>query len=303
MNQVQTENIFQELPGYEEAARQVSRGLHEKVLQGGKWTRTLADLLHGTWLGHPLHALLTDVVIGSWVFGALFDWIGILTGPGFTKKKAEEAADGLLAVGAASAVPTALAGLADYTTLPGRAMTTGATHALLNTAGLALNLLSLANRKSGRRGKGLFLSSFALSLMTISAWLGGELAYKYAVGVNKSSHPKKPQDWLPVLDEGELPEQQPRRVSVEGTDVLLYRYGGTIYAIGAVCGHDGGPLNEGRFDGLCVECPWHQSVFDLRDGRVIHGPSTYAVPGYQARITDGRVEVRLDEKWQIANGK
>jgi nitrite reductase/ring-hydroxylating ferredoxin subunit/uncharacterized membrane protein len=296
MNQLDSEKMLDEIPRYKEAARRVSRGLHEKVLQGGKGTRTLADLLHGTWLGHPLHSVLTDAVIGSWMLSALFDWIGILAGSRSAKQTAEGAADTLLALGAASAVPTALAGLADYTTIPGRAMTTGATHALLNTAGLAINLLSMSSRKSGRRGTSVFLSSFALGLLTVSAWLGGELAYKYGVGVNKSSHPKEPQDWLPVMDEGELHEKQPRRVNVDGTEVLLYRYSGTVYAIGAVCAHDGGPLDEGSFDGLCVECPWHQSVFDLRDGSVVHGPSTYAVPGYAARIMGGKVELRLNGK-------
>jgi nitrite reductase/ring-hydroxylating ferredoxin subunit/uncharacterized membrane protein len=294
MDQIQPEKTLQNIPRYKEAARTVSRGLHEKVLQGGKGTRRLADLLHGTWLGHPLHAILTDIVIGSWIFSGLFDWIGLLAGPGSTRKSAEETADTLLALGNASAVPTALAGLADYTAIPGRAMTTGASHGLLNTAGLALNLLAQASRKSGQRGRGIFLSAFALGLMTVSAWLGGELVYKYSVGVNKSRYPKEPQDWLPVMEEAELHEQQPRRVSVEGEAVLLYRYGGTVYATGAVCGHDGGPLDEGAFDGLCVECPWHHSVFDLRDGRVLHGPSTYAVPGYAARIMDGKVEIRVN---------
>jgi nitrite reductase/ring-hydroxylating ferredoxin subunit len=42
-----------------------------------------------------------------------------------------------------------------------------------------------------------------------------------------------------------------------------------------------------------VECPWHQSVYDLQDGSVVHGPSTYAVPAYETRTVDGKVEVRL----------
>ena len=33
----------------------------------------LKDLLSGTWLGHPLHPPLTDVVVGSWTSAMLLD--------------------------------------------------------------------------------------------------------------------------------------------------------------------------------------------------------------------------------------
>jgi nitrite reductase/ring-hydroxylating ferredoxin subunit len=74
--------------------------------------------------------------------------------------------------------------------------------------------------------------------------------------------------------------------------VLLYRYGGTVYAISAVCSHAGGPLEEGQFDGFCVQCPWHDSVYDLRDGSVVHGPATFNQPAYRARIYNGQIEIR-----------
>ena len=130
-------------------------------------------------------------------------------------------------------------------------------------------------------------------MMTVSAWLGGELTYRHSVGVNRSSRPDGPKEWTPVIEDAELPEQQPRRVEFEGSPILLYRYNGSVYAIGSVCGHDGGPLDQGRFDGYCVECPWHQSVYDLRDGRVVHGPTAYAKPSYDTRVIDGRVEIKL----------
>jgi nitrite reductase/ring-hydroxylating ferredoxin subunit/uncharacterized membrane protein len=289
MDRVRPDQILDRIPNYKEGAKTVSRGIHDWVLEGGAPVRKLFDLLHGTWLGHPLHVVLTDWVIGAWIFAGVLDFMAAVS----RRRSAEQAADTLTALGVAGAVPTALAGLADYTTISPRAMTTGATHGLMNVAGLLLNLISLADRKAGRRDRGVFFSSISLGIMTVSAWLGGELSFKYRVGVNKSPFPSGPQDWMPVMDEIELHEQQPLRLEVEGQPVLLYRYGGTVYAIGAVCGHDGAPLEEGKFDGLCVECPWHQSIYDLRDGSVVHGPTTYAEPSYAARIQDGKVELRL----------
>lgn len=96
-----------------------------------------------------------------------------------------------------------------------------------------------------------------------------------------------------MLPQNEIAEYEARRVEIDGAPVLLYRDVEAVYAIGAVCSHAGGPLEEGTFDGHCVECPWHQSVFDLRNGHVVHGPATISQPSYQARIRNGQIEVRL----------
>jgi nitrite reductase/ring-hydroxylating ferredoxin subunit/uncharacterized membrane protein len=292
MDQFESEKIINQIPNFREYSQTVSRGIHEKKLEAGTPVRRIADFFHGTWIGHPLHPVLTDVVIGAWGMGAVLDFFSVLN----RSRKTEEAADRLIGLGAAAAVPTAIAGLTDYTTIPRRAFSTGAMHGLMNVIGLGIYLLSLRERKRRRRGAGIFLSSLGLGMLTVSAWLGGELTYRYSVGINRSSRPSEPEDWTSVVSDGELREQEPLRIESEatgGTPVLLYRYNGEVYAIGAVCGHDGGPLDEGRFEGYCVECPWHQSVYDLRDGRVVHGPSTYAKPSYDTRVQDGMIEIKL----------
>jgi nitrite reductase/ring-hydroxylating ferredoxin subunit len=167
---------------------------------------------------------------------------------------------------------------------------------LLNTLVLSVSLISALLRKKGNREQGILLSSLSSSILLISAWLGGELAYRYKVGVNKSLKSAELEKWYPTIQDQDLPEMTPKRVDVAGSPVLLYRYQGRVYAIGAVCGHDGGPLEEGRFEGYCVTCPLHQSVYDLRDGSVVHGPTTYTEPHYDVRIQQGKLEVRLAER-------
>lgn len=289
LNQIESEKILQEVPKLEQGAESVSRGLHNWVLKGGKPRREAADLLHGTWLGHPLHAVLTDITIGAWVTSFLLDLLSLPS----RSRGVQKAADTALSFGNLSATATALAGLTDYSTVPHRAMATGAAHGLLNTFGLTMALLSVRHRKKGNRGLGLLLSSFSVGTLFVSAWLGGEMTYKYKVGVNKIPQPPEPGKWHPAMREEDLPERTPKRVEVEGSPILLYRYQGQTYAIGAVCGHDGGNLEEGTFEEYCVTCPLHQSVYDLRDGSVVHGPSTYAEPVYDVRIQDGKIEVRL----------
>jgi nitrite reductase/ring-hydroxylating ferredoxin subunit len=209
-----------------------------------------------------------------------------------------DAGDKLVALGTLSAVPTALTGLTDYSTISDRAIRTASVHGLLNAGALALYGLSLVGRRRGARGPAMALSGVALGLITFSAWLGGEMTYKYRIAVNKSERPKGPTEWQAVLAEADLGDRQPHRVEVEGAPVLVYRDQHQIYAIGAVCGHEGGPLEKGKFEGACVECPWHQSVYDLRNGRVVHGPTTYPVPNYETRLRNGRLEVRLPQAQQ-----
>jgi len=292
LSQIHPEEMLAEIPEYKPAAKKVSRWLHDLVLQGGEPARFAADLLHGTWLGHPLHSVLTDLTIGAWTFGSLLD---ILSLRGAHRRGNARAADRLIALGTASAIPTALTGLADYSTIPEGVVTTGATHGLINAAALALYGLSLGLRKMGLRLPAMILSGLGLGLILVSAWLGGHLAYHYKVGVNRADDPGKPKPWQAVMDDAKLPEDKPLRVEVDEKPVLVYKHLGEIFAIGADCAHEAGPLDEGKFEGCQVECPWHQSVYDLRTGRVVHGPATNPEPVYKTRVKQGKVEVRLKD--------
>jgi nitrite reductase/ring-hydroxylating ferredoxin subunit len=251
-------------------------------------TRNAADLLHGTWLGHPLHPLLTDMVIGSWTLGTMFDVLGLL---GSEDNFAQQAADTLVGLGLVAAVPTALSGLTDYGSIKRDAVRTGAAHGLSNGTAFVLFLLSMSARKGGSRGLAFLLALMGLGAMTIGAYLGGDLAYRKKVGVNHARSVNKPTAWTNVLPAAHLPDGGKQRVEVAGYPVLLYRHGDTVHAIGAVCSHAGGSLEEGTISNDCVTCPWHQSVFDLRDGSIVHGPAVYPQPDYLARIQDGQIQV------------
>jgi nitrite reductase/ring-hydroxylating ferredoxin subunit len=73
---------------------------------------------------------------------------------------------------------------------------------------------------------------------------------------------------------------------------MLLRQGGEIFALSDRCAHRGGPLHEGTIEDGCVTCPWHASVFRLRDGSLERGPSAYPQPAWETRERDGRIEVR-----------
>jgi nitrite reductase/ring-hydroxylating ferredoxin subunit/uncharacterized membrane protein len=293
MSLTATEQMEQEAieanEGVAKAGTRVSLALHHAVLAGGEPARKVADFLHGTWLGHPLHPVLTDLTIGAWTMGSVFDGIAGITG----SRSMEQSADQLMIAGVVCAVPTALTGLTDYSTFPERSAKTATWHGLLNAVNVGLYGWSIRERRRGNRGRGVLLSSVAFGMTCVSAWLGGHLVYKERVGVNNSDTFEGPREWTAVFDAAQLREHCPETIDFEGKPVLLYRDGDAIWALGNKCAHAGGPLNEGTFRDGCVQCPWHDSVFKVADGSVVHGPATQPQPRFETRTRDGQVEIRL----------
>jgi nitrite reductase/ring-hydroxylating ferredoxin subunit/uncharacterized membrane protein len=275
--------------GLAKAGTKVSLALHHAVMAGGEPARKLADALHGTWLGHPLHPMLTDLTIGAWTWGTVLDGVAAATG----SPSLEKSADHLMVAGTLSAIPTALTGMTDYSTFPEKSARTATYHGLLNVMNLGLYVWSIRERRRGHRGRGVFLSTVAFGVTCLSSWLGGHLVYKDRVGVNNADDFEGPETWTPVFEASQLRDRQPETVDFDGKPVLLYRDGEEIFAIGNRCAHAAGPLNEGTFHDGCVQCPWHDSVFKLADGSVVHGPATQPQPRFETRVRDGQIEIRL----------
>ena len=214
----------------------------------------LKDLLSGTWLGHPLHPPLTDVVVGAWTSALLLDLLG--------GDHAEEAADRLVAAGVLAAIPTAAAGLSDWAELRGGSRRVGSVHAIGNTTALLLHTFSWTTRKRGDRKRGLALSALGYAVATFSAWLGGHLSFAQGVGVNQTAFEDAPGEWTPVLDEAELEERKLAGATADGVEVLLVRSRERLYAIADRCSHRGCSLQEGKLnDDDTVTCPCHGSTF------------------------------------------
>ncbi|MDQ3784736.1 MAG: Rieske 2Fe-2S domain-containing protein [Actinomycetota bacterium] len=241
------------------------------------------DLLSGTWLGHSLHPLLTDVPIGTWLSATLLDLVG--------DEENREASEQLIAIGLLASLPTAASGFSDWSDTMGAERRVGVAHAAFNTASLVLFGASLAARRRGRHGFGVALSLVGAGTNFLGAYLGGHLALTQGVGVDQTAFEEGPEEWTAVLPEAELPEGEPMKVDVEGTGILLFRSGDRIHALASRCTHLSGPLDEGEIDGSTVTCPWHASCFRLEDGSVVRGPARSPQPAYPARIREGQIEV------------
>jgi nitrite reductase/ring-hydroxylating ferredoxin subunit/uncharacterized membrane protein len=246
----------------------------------------LKDLLSGAWMAHPAHPMLTDVPIGAWTSAFILDLV--------PAEDARASADRLVGLGVLAAIPTAVTGLSELSDVMNREeRSVGAAHALGNVAAVAFYAASFLLRRRGRRGWGVTLSTVGAGIVTAAGFLGGHLSYRLGVGVDQTIFEKRPEDWMPVLDDAALPEGKPMRVTVDGSEVLLYRADRRIYALGNRCSHRGGPLHKGQFQDRLVTCPWHLSTFRLEDGSVVRGPAPAPQPAFDARVNQGKIEVRV----------
>jgi nitrite reductase/ring-hydroxylating ferredoxin subunit/uncharacterized membrane protein len=256
-----------------------------KVVRSALPGGPVKDALSGTFLGHPLHPLLTDLPIGTWTSALLLDWIG--------GSESRTAARRLVGAGVLAALPTAAAGYSDWADTEVSSDTvrrTGIVHAAANVTALAFFSASYLARRRGGGGRTLALSG--AGALVVGGHLGGHLAYAEGVGVNQTVFEKGPEEWTPTVTEVELSEGSPVCARAGDVDVLIVRDADGIHALDNRCTHRGGPLHEGELEDGCVTCPWHGSRFRLSDGSVERGPASSPQPLYETRVTEGRVEVR-----------
>jgi uncharacterized membrane protein len=149
-------------------------GMLERLADAALPSPRARSLLRGEQLGHALHPLLTDFPLGAWMSTSLLDLFG--------GRRARTAATGLLSFGVAAAVPTVLAGLAEWQATSGAARRVGVVHAAVNAAALSLYSSSLMARLIGRRTWAVALSVAGGMVATIGGYLGGHLSLVLKVG-------------------------------------------------------------------------------------------------------------------------
>lgn len=255
--------------------------------------RRLKSLLNGTWLGHPLHPLITDIPVTAWVITAVFDVIWLISPTTFAW--AARGAEVTVVLGLLGALGAIVTGLTDWSDTYGAERRVGLNHAIFNAIATILYLVSFVLRLPEAAGDSVLaaiLGFLGLISVMYAAFLGGDMVFTKGTGVNHTAWEAAGEDYEAVLPVESVEENKLYRVTAAGVPVVLLRQGLQFYALSATCPHAGGPLDEGPLDGDVVECPWHGSRFCMRDGRVLTGPATVNAPRYDVRVRDGQVEVK-----------
>ena len=258
----------------------------------GRPGHSLKTFLHGTWLGHPLHPVITDIPVGLWTSAVIFDLIYLIS----RSHDWVSAADVTIFVGLLGALVAAVAGYTDWSDTIDRERRVGIAHGLLNTLVIVVYLVSFILRVAGgSRGLAILLAYVGYLLLLTAAFLGGDLVFSFGTGVNHHAWQEVPTKFTKVLLEGQLTDGILVKGMAGDTPILLYKKGDTVCAISETCSHAGGPLSEGELEGNLVQCPWHASRFDVCTGQVKGGPATISQVRYETRIQNGQIEVRRSD--------
>ena len=86
--------------------------------------------------------------------------------------------------------------------------------------------------------------------------------------MNRLEMSKGEQGFQKVANKMDIKEGGLLGVELEGNKIALAMINGQVFAIDAVCSHQGAPLEEGTLEGFNLTCPWHYAVFDVRNGKV-----------------------------------
>lgn len=149
------------------------------LARGALSSPALKGLLRGDWLGHAVHPVLSDVVVGTLLSTSLLDVLG-----GDDDRRARHR---LILTALAAATPTALTGVSDWSEEEGSdegIRRVGIAHAVANSSALGLYGASMA---TGRRRAVALRLCGAMALGT-AAYLGGHLSFVKGAGVETDAH-------------------------------------------------------------------------------------------------------------------
>ncbi len=264
----------------------------------------LKDLLEGKPLRHPIHPMLVHFPIGFLVLSFLLDLVSLVFPevPGLLRGSFYAMLLGIIAA-LLAAVPGR-----DH---PGKVI--ASRHMILNLMVVAIYGINLWIRSSALSDPKISLLPFLLSiigigLLSVSGYLGGRLVYDEGIAVGRHKrHTPTPQNTLhlptahaasdgeasfvPIPEAEQLDNGETLRVEIDKLVMTIARIDNQLYAFQEFCTHRFGPLSEGNLHGFNVQCPWHNSCFNVRTGKVTNGPAKVDLKTFKIEKRDGKVGV------------
>ncbi len=274
------------------------------------------DILEGKPLRHPLHPFLVHFPVGLFTLSFLLDIATLF----YPFQGLYRAAFYSMVVGVICSLVAAIPGFVDFLDIR-------EDHPAKSKArwhmGLNLVMVVVFAVNAWVRSGDLFIlqtpivplivSVIGIILLSISGYLGGAMIYDdgIAIGRHRRRTPTPHQtlgiaippqtrsllsagpQLVPVAAADSLQDGESLRVDIGGTILAVVKLAGSFYAFQEFCPHRFGPLSDGRLQNGQVECPWHGSCFDVRNGKVVHGPAKVDLKTYPVRLRDGKICIEL----------
>src|SRR5207248_10796062 len=272
----------------------------------------LKDFLEGKPLRHPLHPMLVHFPIGLFLLSLLLDLasLALPSAPDLVRDSFYA-----MLLGVITALVAAVPGFVDYTDIRSDhpAKRTATTHLTLNLIVVALYGINLGVRSSSlvdpKISFGpLILSLVGVGLLSVSGYLGGRLVYDAGISVGRHKRRTPTPEstlhlfmanlalnensdviFVPIPEADRLGERETLRVEIHGQVITIAKIDKNFYAFQEFCTHRFGPLSEGDLQGFNVQCPWHNSCFDVRTGKVTQGPAKVDLKSFKVETRDGKI--------------
>lgn len=253
--------------------------------------------------GHPLHPILVCFPIAFYIATLAFDIFAFANDPAFL-----HTAFYMNICAICTAVLAAIPGIIDYTkTIPpnSSAKKRGGQHALLNTGVLILFSSAFVYRLVSETPPSIVLivlESIGVVLLLIAGWMGGTLVYRNQIGVDiryadagkwKEEHINSSEGEIEVAEASELSLNQMKLLHVNGRRIVLGKTEEGYAAFSDYCTHRGGSLAGGALICGTVQCPWHGSQFNVKDGTVCAGPAKMPISVYPLVEKNGKIYLLL----------
>jgi nitrite reductase/ring-hydroxylating ferredoxin subunit/uncharacterized membrane protein len=263
----------------------------------GSARNTVTNALHGVWLGHPVHPPLASLTSGALGTTVALDALSLLPGqPATEVRDAARFASRALGLGILASVGSAVTGVTDWQHTHEEDRRVGLVHGLVNLAATALYAQSWWDRRRGRHRRGIALTALGYGITVAGSYLGGALVFESGIGIDQSGERLRTTEWTPVLPASSL-NGKPVRVEVDGVGLVVCQTEpGEVSAFGEFCPHLAAPMVDGWVDRGRLVCPWHGSWFAAESGEVLRGPAAAPLLCYEARLTNGMVEVRGEQQ-------
>lgn len=256
----------------------------------GRPGKLVQDFINGSWLGHALHPVLVDVVVGGSTVAVLLQvllWLGVAD--------LRVALLWVLGLTWLSGIAAIGSGVTDFKdTVPGDERNLAGLHGLINFVATLLLVGSFVGLAAGADPLSGVLLLVGYGMLSVGAFIGGHVVFKYGYMVNRNAFAsgKRAKEFTAVLPAADLPEATPVKAMLGATALVVVRRGDLVFALKDTCSHAGGLLSEGTLVGDTIVCPLHASAFRLTDGAVRHGPASTRQVAYRARLNADQVEVQ-----------
>jgi nitrite reductase/ring-hydroxylating ferredoxin subunit/uncharacterized membrane protein len=256
----------------------------------GRPGKLFQDFLNGSWLGHSVHPVVVDVVVGGSTVALLLQLLAWLNVADVRTALVWTVA--LTWLAGLSAIVTGLTDFKD--TASGDERNVVGLHGLINivaTLALVGAFAALLVEADGLAG---WLIVAGFLILSLGAFIGGHVVFKYGYMVNRNAFARgrKAKEFTAVLPVANLADATPTPAMLGTTALVVVRRGDLVYALKDTCSHAGGLLSKGHLAGDTIVCPLHASAFRLRDGSVRHGPAATRQVAYRARVNGDQVEVQ-----------